>query len=171
MSYIRNLIKAFRLKGGDPDHTQVSSPANGRLFELAACSDPLFAQGTMGSGFVVFPDDGVVSSPVDGTVEMVYETLHAFGLRAADGREVLVHVGLDTVELNGAPFKCRVARGEEVRRGERLVHADLDVIHDAGLSSEIVVVFPDTAANALHLDKTGVVYRGEIIGSIGELPD
>lgn len=171
MSYIGNLINAFRLKDTGHDYTQISSPANGRLFELDACSDPLFAQGTMGSGFVVFPDDGNVSSPVDGTVEMVYETLHAFGLRTVDGREVLVHVGLDTVELNGAPFKCRVARGEEVRRGERLVHADLDVIHDAGLSSEIVVVFPDTAANALHLDKTGAVYRGEVIGSIGELSD
>lgn len=58
-----------------------------------------------------------------------------------------------------------------MRRGERLVRVDFDVIHDAGLSSEIVVVFPDTAANALHLDKTGVVYRGEVIGSIGELSD
>lgn len=87
MSYFGNLIKALGLKNGGPDHIQISSPANGRLFELAACSDPLFAQGTMGSGFVVFPDDGVVSSPVDGTVEMVYETLHAFGLRAVDGRE------------------------------------------------------------------------------------
>lgn len=163
MSFFKDLFCGVR-NMGDEGGTAFFAPATGEVSAISSCSDPVFAGGTMGQGFVLNPSSGVVASPIDGTVEMVFDTLHAFGLRSPDGCEVLVHVGIDTVELNGKPFRKCASKGDRVRHGDRIVEVDLAAVAAAGLSTEIVVVLPDTDDRLFSLDITGRVRRGARVG-------
>lgn len=144
----------------------VVSPATGELLELASCSDQMFASGAMGEGFVVIPKDGAIVSPVTGTVTMVYETGHAFGIRTADGVEVLIHVGIDTVELGGGPFASRVGQGDPIKAGDPLVEVDLYSVRAAGKSTETMVLFPETGSRSFALEESGPVSRGQVVASV-----
>ncbi len=118
--------------------TEVGVPMTGTAIPLSEVKDKVFSSGAMGVGFGVVPDKGTVVSPVTGTV--VVSMAHAFGLRTETGVEVLVHVGLDTVTLNGAPFSQTVEKGAQVKAGDVLTVADLDAIEEAGLDSTTVVL-------------------------------
>ena len=117
---------------------ELMSPMAGRLIPLADVDDKVFSTGAMGQGFGIVPASGTVISPVDAKV--VVAMPHAIGLRTPDGVELLIHVGLDTVKLKGAPFSNLVAKGSEVKAGDVLVEADLDAIRAAGLDTTTVVI-------------------------------
>lgn len=142
----------------------VVSAAADEVAPVMQCTDDVFAQEMMGTGFVVKPQDGNIVSPVPGTVELVFNTLHAFGLKTSDGHEVLVHVGIDTVELGGAPFTAKVEKGQVVAAGDALATADLAAIEAAGKSTEVVVVLSGTPAEKFTLERTGSVAAGEAVG-------
>ncbi len=110
----------------------ICAPLTGKAVALSEVSDPTFGEEILGKGAAVIPADGKVVSPVNGTVETVFDTLHAIGLKSEDGVEILVHIGLDTVKLNGKYFKAHVKNGDKVKVGTLLVEADLEGIKKEG---------------------------------------
>lgn len=135
---------------------EVYSVADGQVVALEQVKDPVFAQKMMGDGFAVEPANGNIVSPVSGTVSSIFPTKHALGIVTEAGLEVLVHIGLDTVSLEGKPFTVHVAEGQKVSAGDLLVTADLDAIRAAGRETSTVVVFTNgDAIKSVKLEKTG----------------
>ncbi|WP_112443477.1 PTS transporter subunit IIBC [Streptococcus sp. 596553] len=135
---------------------EVYSVADGQVIALEQVKDPVFAQKMMGDGFAVEPANGNIVSPVSGTVSSIFPTKHALGIVTEAGLEVLVHIGLDTVSLEGKPFTVHVAEGQKVVAGDLLVTADLDAIRAAGRETSTVVVFTNgDAIKSVKLEKTG----------------
>lgn len=135
---------------------EVYSVADGQVLALEQVKDPVFAQKMMGDGFAVEPANGNIVSPVSGTVSSIFPTKHALGLVSEAGLEVLVHIGLDTVSLEGKPFTVHVAEGQKVAAGDLLVTADLDAIRAAGRETSTVVVFTNAEAiKSVKLEQTG----------------
>ena len=135
---------------------EVYSVVDGQVVALEQVKDPVFAQKMMGDGFAVEPANGNIVSPVSGTVSSIFPTKHALGLVTEAGLEVLVHIGLDTVSLEGKPFTVHVAEGQKVAAGDLLVTADLDAIRAAGRETSTVVVFTNgDAIKSVKLEKTG----------------
>ncbi len=135
---------------------EVYSVADGQVVALEQVKDPVFAQKMMGDGFAVEPANGNIVSPVSGTVSSIFPTKHALGIVTEVGLEVLVHIGLDTVSLEGKPFTVHVAEGQKVVAGDLLVTADLDAIRAAGRETSTVVVFTNgDAIKSVKLEKTG----------------
>lgn len=135
---------------------EVYSVADGQVIALEQVKDPVFAQKMMGDGFAVEPANGNIVSPVSGTVSSIFPTKHALGLVTEAGLEVLVHIGLDTVSLEGKPFTVHVAEGQKVAAGDLLVTADLDAIRAAGRETSTVVVFTNgDAIKSVKLEQTG----------------
>ncbi|VJC51934.1 PTS glucose-specific enzyme IIABC component [Streptococcus pneumoniae] len=135
---------------------EVYSVADGQVVALEQVKDPVFAQKMMGDGFAVEPANGNIVSPVSGTVSSIFPTKHALGIVTEPGLEVLVHIGLDTVSLEGKPFTVHVVEGQKVAAGDLLVTADLDAIRAAGRETSTVVVFTNgDAIKSVKLEKTG----------------
>ena len=134
------------------------SPVEGKVMELSEVEDKVFSQGTMGNGFAVELTSGTVRAPFSGEVTVVFPTGHAIGMKRADGLEVLIHIGMDTVELNGKGFSLKVKQGDYVSAGDVLVEVDLDYIKSEGKSLVSPVVFPNGQAVSLKIQgniKTG----------------
>lgn len=123
----------------------VLNPVDGTVIALTEVNDAAFAEGSLGAGVAVRPTSGAVYAPFEGTVVAAFPTGHAFGLRHADGTEVLIHIGLDTVRLNGEHFDVKVTSGQQVRAGDLLVTFDGDAIEQAGydLTTPVIVTNPD----------------------------
>ena len=135
---------------------EVYSVADGQVVALEQVEDPVFAQKMMGDGFAVEPANGNIVSPVTGTVSSIFPTKHALGLVTDSGLEVLVHIGLDTVSLEGKPFTVHVSEGQKVVAGDLLVTADLDAIREAGRKTSTVVVFTNgDILKSVKLEQTG----------------
>ena len=135
---------------------EVYSVADGEVIALEQVKDPVFSQKMMGDGFAVEPANGNIVSPVSGTVSSIFPTKHALGLVTEAGLEVLVHIGLDTVSLEGKPFTVHVAEGQKVAAGDLLVTADLDAIREAGRETSTIVVFTNAdAIKSVNLEQTG----------------
>ena len=135
---------------------EVYSVADGEVIALEQVKDPVFSQKIMGDGFAVEPENGNIVSPVSGTVSSVFPTKHALGLVTEAGLEVLVHIGLDTVSLEGKPFTVHVAEGQKVVAGDLLVTADLDAIRAAGRETSTIVVFTNgDVIKSVNLEQTG----------------
>ena len=135
---------------------EVYSVADGEVIALEQVKDPVFSQKMMGDGFAVEPTNGNIVSPVSGTVSSIFPTKHALGLVTEAGLEVLVHIGLDTVSLEGKPFTVHVAEGQKVAAGDLLVIADLDAIREAGRETSTIVVFTNAdAIQSVNLEQTG----------------
>ena len=135
---------------------QIYSPVNGRTQTIESVNDPMFSQKMMGDGFAVEPENGKIVSPVAGKVTSIFPTKHALGLVTDNGLEVLVHIGLDTVSLEGKPFDVKVTEGQTVAAGDLLVEANLDAIHEAGRETSTVVVFTNAdAIKSVKVEHTG----------------
>ena len=135
---------------------EVYSVADGEVIALEQVKDPVFSQKMMGDGFAVEPENGNIVSPVSGTVSSVFPTKHALGIVTEAGLEVLVHIGLDTVSLEGKPFTVHVSEGQKVAAGDLLVTADLDAIRAAGRETSTIVVFTNAdAIQSVNLEQTG----------------
>lgn len=142
-----------------PKQAEFSAPITGNVIPMEQVPDPAFSQKMMGDGFAIEPTEGVVQSPVDGIVEVVFPTGHAVGLRSDDGSEILIHLGIDTVELNGKGFEVSVKQGDRVKSGDVLVKVDLDYVKSAGKKTVSPVIF--TSGEKITLLKKGMVSRGE----------
>ena len=135
---------------------EVHSVADGQVINIEDVKDPVFSQKMMGDGFAVEPENGHIVSPVAGKITSVFPTKHALGLLTDNGLEVLVHIGLDTVSLEGKPFEVKVSEGQTVAAGDLLVEADLDAIREAGRETSTVVVFTNAdAIKSVKVEHTG----------------
>lgn len=146
---------------------EVYSVADGQVIALEQVKDPVFSQKMMGDGFAVEPANGNIVSPVSGTVSSIFPTKHALGLVTEAGLEVLVHIGLDTVSLEGKPFIVHVTEGQKVAVGDLLVTADLDAIREAGRETSTIVVFTNAdAIQSVHLEQTGSLAANTIVAKV-----
>ena len=111
------------------------APMAGKAVPITEVPDPTFAEGMLGNGIAIEPADGKVYAPCDATVDMMFTTGHAVSLVADFGAEILIHVGLETVGLEGKPFTVHVANGDKVKKGQLLIEVDLDAVREAGLNT------------------------------------
>ena len=118
---------------------KIFAPANGEIIELENITDEVFSSGIMGEGFGVLPSNGKIYSPVSGTVESIHRAKHAYSI-SADGFDVLIHIGIDTVELDGELFEPLVKIGDTVEYGDRIANADVDKILEKGFDPVVVVI-------------------------------
>lgn len=121
------------------------SPLNGTVVDLSAVSDPVFSSGAMGQGLAIKPEDNTLYSPVDGKVEIVFETGHAYAITSSQGAEVLLHIGIDTVSMAGDGFESLVAVGQAVKKGDLLGHFDPSKIAEAGLDDTTMMIVTNSA--------------------------
>ena len=146
---------------------EVYSVADGEVIALEQVKDPVFSQKMMGDGFAVEPANGNIVSPVSGTVSSIFPTKHALGLVTEAGLEVLVHIGLDTVSLEGKPFTVHVTEGQKVVAGDLLVTADLDAIRAAGRETSTIVVFTNAdAIQSVKLEQTGSLAANTVVAKV-----
>ncbi len=138
-----------------PGAVEVSAPVSGAVVPLAEVKDKVFASGALGKGIGIVPSSGKVYSPFAGTVVTAFPTGHAFGIKSADGVEALIHIGIDTVQLEGKGFAAAVTQGQVVEAGDLLVAVDLDVVKAAGYDPTTVVVITNTAQFAAVLPAEG----------------
>lgn len=147
--------------------TRFVAPANGELIPIDQVQDEVFSKKMMGEGFAVVPENGEIAAPITGTIVSVFPTKHAIGIKTEDGIEVLLHMGIDTVDLGGEAFEIKVLEGEKVKAGKVVAIADLAKIQEADKMTTMIVVFTnDDKIENYHYDKTGLVSRGETIGTI-----
>lgn len=120
------------------------APMAGKAVPIAEVPDPTFAEGMLGNGIAIEPTEGKVYAPCDATVDMMFTTGHAVSLVADCGAEVLIHVGLETVSLEGKPFKVHAASGDKVKKGQLLIEVDLETVKAAGLPTITPMVICNT---------------------------
>ena len=146
---------------------EVHSVADGQVITIENVKDPVFSQKMMGDGFAVEPENGHIVSPVAGKITSIFPTKHALGLVTDNGLEVLVHIGLDTVSLEGKPFEVKVSEGQTVAAGDLLVEADLDAIHEAGRETTTVVVFTNAdAIKSVTIQHTGQLAANATVATV-----
>ena len=146
---------------------EVHSVADGEVINIEDVKDPVFSQKMMGDGFAVEPENGHIVSPVAGKVTSVFPTKHALGLVTDNGLEVLVHIGLDTVSLEGKPFEVKVSEGQTVAAGDLLVEADLDAIRAAGRETSTIVVFTNAdAIKSVKVEHTGKLAANALVATV-----
>ena len=139
----------------------IASPVNGEVFDLSEVPDEVFSSGMMGGGAAVLPSDGLVTSPVEGTVAFVFDTKHAIGFVTNAGFHVMIHMGIDTVKLEGRGFEALVEQGQRVTCGQPVLKLDLDYLNAHAPSMMSPVLVTETAENqTIKVLKNGTVKRG-----------
>lgn len=133
---------------------KIISPAKGKLKDITEVDDEAFSSKSLGHGFAIEPKSGDVYSPMDGVVEMIFPTLHALGIKNSNGTEVLIHIGIDTVGLNGEGFESFVSEGQKVKAGDRLIKFDIESIRSKVPSIDVIVIF--TSGESCEIINTGV---------------
>lgn len=143
----------------------IVSPVNGTPESLTKVNDQVFSAKLMGDGAAVIPSDGTIYSPVTGTVTIAYETKHAYGIKSDNGAEVLIHIGLDTVNLKGEHFESFVKQGQRVEKGDKLGSVDLDAVKKAGYDTTVMVVITNTPnyANVQRITDAGDKHGDKLI--------
>ncbi len=145
------------------DDGEIDAVANGTVIPLSKVEDQVFASGAMGEGVGINPTDGEVVAPCDAVVTVMMEEVgHAVGLTLKNGLELLIHIGIDTVEMNGDGFDCHVRKGAVVHRGDKLVSFDREKVAAAGHKDTIMMIVTDKGpAGDLTLTESGAVEAGK----------
>lgn len=129
------------LKRRKKEEFSVIAPVTGTLTKLEDVKDPVFSEKMMGDGFAVEPADTVVVAPITGTIVSLPKSKHAVGIKNDDGIEVLVHIGLDTVDLNGEGFTAFAKEGDEIKQGDKLVEFDAEAMKEKGIDTTVMTIF------------------------------
>ncbi|NSB12337.1 beta-glucoside-specific PTS transporter subunit IIABC [Clostridium beijerinckii] len=143
--------------------SEIASVMTGEVNAITEAPDSTFAQKLLGDGFVVFPSNGTVVAPFDGKITMIYKTKHAIALTSNSGLEVLIHIGLDTVTLNGEGFELLVKEGDNVKMGQTILNVDLDFMKSKEIQMATPVIITNLNEKVITLKKTGNVKAGEIV--------
>ena len=142
---------------------EIGSPVNGEIVPIGQVGDETFSQEMIGKGVAVMPSDGKFYAPADGTLESLFPTGHAFCINTKDGVELLVHIGIDTVNLNGEHFTIRSEQGAQVKKGDLIVEMDVDAVKNAGYDviTPVVILNHDSFKNLEK--KNGTVSAGDAV--------
>ena len=144
------------------DDDNFVSPMNGKVYKLSDIADEAFSSGAMGEGFAIELADSIVTSPCDGEIIAAFPTKHAYGIETANGNEILIHIGMDTVELKGEGFESFVKVGDKVKKGDKIAKVDLEYVKNHGKSLVSPVVFTDgTKINFNLLKENTIIKNGE----------
>ena len=141
----------------------VAAPMSGIAVDMSGVPDPVFASLAMGRGVAIEPNEGAVYAPVSGTITMLANTGHAVGLLGDDGTEILIHIGIDTVELNGGPFEPTCKANDRVKAGDLLMIADLDAIEKAGKPTTTMVIVTNTDSYSSVDATLGACHAGQTV--------
>ncbi|WP_342387848.1 PTS beta-glucoside transporter subunit IIBCA [Salinicoccus bachuensis] len=158
-------VKETKNTGETATDLQFAATTDGELLSLGSVNDPVFSQRMMGEGYAVEPKNDEIYSPVSGTVTMITDTRHAIGIETDDGVEVLVHMGIDTVNLKENVFKIHVTEGQKVSRNEKIADMDRDVVASLGHESTIITVITNTPdkVDSFKLKRLNQVKHGEMV--------
>ncbi|MBO0410424.1 PTS glucose transporter subunit IIA [Enterococcus hulanensis] len=137
---------------GNTKNIKVYSPIDGEIIPITEVNDQVFASKMMGEGFAVLPSQETIKAPVSGVVKMIAPTKHAIGIVTDDGMELLLHLGIDTVELNGAPFKLIIQEGQTIQRGQKIGTIDLKMIEAKGKDATVMVIITDSKETIAGLE-------------------
>jgi len=149
---------------------KISAPLTGRVIPLSEVPDPVFSQGMMGQGVAIVPTEGRLVAPFDGEVSAIFPTGHAVGLTHPSGAEILMHVGVDTVNLKGQHFTSKVVQGQHVKAGDTLVEFDIPAIEAAGysLATPVLVTNGDDFPGMVKAIESGAVTAGAPLYSVSK---
>lgn len=152
-----------KLFGKNSDNNEILvSPATGTLVSLEEVPDPVFSQKMMGDGIAVDPSEGVVVAPVDAEVIQVFPTKHAIGLKTKNNLEVLIHIGLETVSMNGEGFEAFVQEGDKVKKGDKLISFDLNLIREKAKSTITPIIITNSdAVDKIEKSNVSGLVKGE----------
>jgi sugar PTS system EIIA component len=134
------LKKLFGKKEEAPKNVVAYAPLTGTVKSLEEVPDPVFSQKMMGDGIAIDPSEGKVVSPVDGEIMQLFPTKHAVGIKAKNGAELLIHIGLETVSMNGEGFEAHVSEGAKVKKGDALITFDLDLVKEKAKSTVTPII-------------------------------
>lgn len=146
---------------------QLRAVADGEVMDITSVNDPVFSQKMMGEGYAIKPESEEVVSPVDGEIISIFPTKHAIGIRTNDGIEVLVHMGIETVQMKQPASRVVVNDGQKVKAGDTLAYMDLAAVRAEGKDTTIIIVMTNSdKVDTLQLNKTGIVQKGETVGTM-----
>lgn len=148
-------------EGKKPDSQVLCAPVTGKMVSLEEVPDPVFSSGTMGKGVGFQPEKNEICAPCDGKIIMIADTLHAFGMETECGAELLIHIGLDTVDLNGEGFKKLAREGQKVSCGTPVISADLAFMKEKGIIMTTPMVVTNSDEFELEIHDCGDVAAGE----------
>lgn len=158
MYYLRNILNKKKYA-----NYQIASPCDGIAHSLVESSDPVFAKGSLGPGCFIVPQDNNIYSPISGKVKMVFPTKHAIGLVTDKGIEVMIHIGIDTVNLKGKFFTTSIHIGDEVKVGEKIITADFQAIDKAGYKTDVYVILTNIGHKTIVFKYGGVKHGSTLI--------
>ena len=139
----------------------IYAPMTGEVKNISECEDPVFAGELVGKGTMIIPSEGKLYAPADGNISMLADTGHAVGITCANGIDLLIHIGLDTVELEGRPFDIKVNQGDNVKKGDLLLEFDIDQIkaNEKSTQSPVIITNPDDYE--INILKTGLIKQAD----------
>ncbi|KYG31639.1 PTS sugar transporter subunit IIA [Priestia endophytica] len=153
-----------KLFGKKTREENITAPLTGRIFSLENVPDPVFSQKMMGEGFAIEPTNGEVVAPIDGEIVQLFHTKHAIGLKTENGAEIIIHVGLETVAMEGEGFTAHVKEGSKVKKGDKLLTVDLGKVREKAKSTVTPVVVTNSAdSEKISLVATDSVIKGETV--------
>ncbi|WP_302925782.1 PTS sugar transporter subunit IIA [Holdemania filiformis] len=155
------MLNLFKRQASSCPQTEITAVISGRLLPLSEVRDEVFAQKMLGDGAAIQPEGEIVAAPCDGKITMLYPTLHAFGLVNPDGLEILVHIGIDTVSLQGKGFKAYVQEGDTVKRGDKIIRFDSYLMNQKEMDMTTMTLFPNADAFQLDIQRSGFVKKGQ----------
>lgn len=158
---IFDIFKTDNNKNKNTNENIVHAPMTGEAKNISECEDPVFAQEIVGKGTMIIPSEGKLYAPVDGNISMVADTGHALGITSTSGLEILIHIGLDTVELQGGPFDLKVSQDQNVKKGDLLLEFDIEQIKANGKSTQSPVIITNPDNYEISVLKTGNLSHGD----------
>lgn len=158
-------IEAEKFDGVTTKDYIIASPISGKVLPLKQAKDAAFAEGTLGKGIIILPEEGEVFSPVDGTISALFPTLHAIGITSDNGIELLIHIGLNTVQLGGKGFKAFVSAGDKVKKGQKIITFDKKIIEEEGylLETPVIITNSDDLLDIIETSEKVVKAKDELM--------
>ena len=156
-----------KLFGGEEKEEKIiAAPVNGTAIPMSRVSDPTFSQEILGKGTAVIPSDGRVVAPADGLVTMVFDTKHAISMQTDNGAELIIHIGLDTVALNGRGFASKLKVGTPVKKGMEIVRFDRELILGQGYNPMTMMIFTNTNGHTMKFVTEGNARKGRSVVAV-----
>ncbi len=155
-------------KSEEKEPFNISSPVDGKVIDIKDTNDDLFKTETLGKGVGIIANDNTLVAPISGTISSFFETKHAIAIKSNNGIEVLIHVGIDTVELNGKYFTALKKEGDKIKRGEPLLNVEFDKISEEGYDNTVLMVITNTTDYTEIKTLLGDKHQGDIVIEIEE---